>query len=98
MNRLQMRAGHRKNVRGALDQLIRQRLTAKAADVHVFFLADLHRVKTGRLSTHRVNAGGDDLDIPAIANESAEQPFRNWASTNVSCANKEDAFHGRSQP
>src|SRR5689334_4568412 len=96
MNRFQMRARHGENVRGPLDQVVSQRLTAKSANLHAFFLADLHGIKTRRLPAHRMNARGRDLDVFAITDKPAEKPFCNRASTNISCANKEDVFHSHS--
>ena len=93
VNRFQMRAGHGKNVRGAIDQRRSQRLAAESRDIHVFVFAHLHRIKTRRLTAHRVHACRSDLDVLAIADQTAKKPFGDGAAANISRANKEDAFH-----
>ncbi len=70
-----------------------ERLAAQTADVHAFLLADLHRVKTWRLAAHCVHAGGRNFDVLTIAEQTAKKPFRDWAAANITCADKEDAFH-----
>jgi hypothetical protein len=97
MNGLKMRPGHGENVRGTFDQLVGQRLTAKAADVYALLLANLDRVKTRRLPVHGVDAGRGHFNVLAISDQAPEKPFCDRASTNVACANKEDAFHGCSE-
>jgi hypothetical protein len=94
LDRLEVRAGHRKNVRGAIDQRRCERLTAQIADVCAFFRTDLYRVQTWRLAAHRVDAGRKNFDVLAIANQTTKKPFRDRAATNITCADKEDAFHG----
>ena len=46
-----------------------------------------------RLSADRMDAGGCDFDVLAIAEQPAEKPFRHGAAANISCTNEEDAFH-----
>jgi len=58
------------------------------------FRADLHRVQTWRLAAHGVDSGRKNCDVLTIANQPAKKPFRDWAATNITCADKEDAFHG----
>ena len=77
----------------AFDQIRAKRLAAKTADVHAFVLAYLHGVKTGRLPANGMDAGRRDLDIVAIPDQLPKKTFRNRATANVSCANKEDVFH-----
>ena len=55
--------------------------------------ADLHRVQARRLAADGMHAGGSDLDVLAIAEQTAEKSFRHGAAANVAGANKEDAFH-----
>jgi alkanesulfonate monooxygenase SsuD/methylene tetrahydromethanopterin reductase-like flavin-dependent oxidoreductase (luciferase family) len=88
-----MRASHRENVRGALDQLGGQRLAAQIADVYAFAFANLDGVKARRLAANRVHAGGRDLDVFAVTDQPAEQSFRDWTAADIASANKEDAFH-----
>ena len=64
----EVRAGHCKNMRGAIDQRRRERLTAQVADVHAFFRANLHRVETRRLAAHCVDTGRKNFDAFTIAN------------------------------
>ena len=88
VNRLQMRAGHGENMRGAIDQRGRKRLTAKLTDVHAFIFAHLRRIQAGRLAAHRMHAGRSDFDVLAIAEQSAEKPFRHRAAADVSGTDK----------
>jgi hypothetical protein len=80
-------------MRCAIDQIGSQWLTAQIADVHSVTLADLHCVKTWWLSAHRMDASGSDLDVFAVADQSAKQPFGNWTAANIAGANKKNAFH-----
>ena len=89
-----MRASHCKNVRGAVDERRRERLTAQLADVYAFFRANLYRVETWRLAAHRVYTGRENVYVLTIANQTTKKPFRDRAATNITCADKEDAFHG----
>jgi hypothetical protein len=89
-----VRASHCKNVRGAINQRRRQRLTAQVADVCAFFRADLYRVQAWRLSAYGVDAGRKNFDVFTVANHTTKKPFRDGAATNITCADKEDAFHG----
>ncbi len=57
VNRFEMRAGHGENVRCAVDQIGRERLAAQIADIDPVRFANLHRVKTRRLSADRVHSG-----------------------------------------
>ena len=66
MDSFQVRAGHRENVRRAIDQIRGQRLAALIADVHAVAFANLDGVKTWRLSADRVHAGRRDFDVLAI--------------------------------
>jgi hypothetical protein len=51
-------------------------------------------VHARRLAADGVHSGGSDLNIFPIAQHPAEKAFRHRAPANISCANKEDAFHG----
>jgi hypothetical protein len=89
-----VRAGHCKNVCGAIDERRRQRLTAQVANVCAFFRADLYRIQTWRLAAHCMHAGRKNFDVVAVSNQTTKKPFRDRAATNITCADKEDAFHG----
>src|SRR6266436_7044082 len=91
---LEVRAGHRKNVRGAIDQRRCERLAPQIADVCSFFRAHLYRVKAWRLTANCVDTSRENFDVLTIANQTAKKPFRDRAATNITCADKEDAFHG----
>jgi hypothetical protein len=78
---------------GAIDQRCRERLAAQSADIDAFLIADVNRVQARRLAAHRVHPGGGDLNVFAIAEQTAEKAFRHWASADVSGTNEEDAFH-----
>ena len=93
MNRFEMRAGHCENVRRAIDQIGSERLAAQIADVHAIALANLHRVKTGRLSADRVHAGRSDFNVFAIPDQPKKQSFGNGTAADIAGANKKDAFH-----
>jgi hypothetical protein len=93
VNRFEMRAGHRENVRGALDQVSGQRLTAQVADGYAFAFANLNGIKTRRLPANGVHAGRRDFDVFAISDQPAEQPFRDRTAADIASANKEDTFH-----
>jgi hypothetical protein len=90
---LEVRASHRKNVCGAIDQLRRERLAPQIADVCAFFCADLYGVKAWRLTMYCVDTGRENFNVLTIANQTAKKPFRNRTATYITCANKEDAFH-----
>lgn len=38
-------------------------------------------------------AGGGHFDVSPISEQTAKKPFRNRATTNVTCADKENVFH-----
>jgi hypothetical protein len=46
------------------------------------------------LSPHGVHPGGGDLNVFAIAKQTAKKPFRHGAAANISSTNEKDAFHG----
>jgi hypothetical protein len=89
-----VRARHGEDVRRAFHQRGSQRLAAQSPDVRSFLLTNVDGVHAWRLATHRVHSGGSDLDVFAIAQHPAKKAFRHRAPANISCANKEDAFHG----
>ena len=93
MNRFQVRTGHGEDVRGAIDEGGGERLAAQTTNVDAFITADFDRVKTWRLAAHRIDAGGGDRDVLAIAEKLTQKPFRNRTSANITRTNKEDAFH-----
>lgn len=71
----------------------RERLTAQAAKIDPFVLADFDGVSARRLPADGMNPGRVHFNILAIFNESAEKPFRNGTATDISGADKKDAFH-----
>ena len=88
-----MRAGHGEDVGGLIDQRRGQWLTAQATNVDALRFANLDRVKTWWLASNRMHASRRDLDIFPIADQPPEKPFRDWAATNITCADEKDAFH-----
>jgi hypothetical protein len=40
-----------------------------------------------------VDTSRENFDVLAIANQTAKKPFRDRAATNITCADKKDAFH-----
>src|SRR5262249_49844432 len=88
-----MRASHRKNVRGSIDQRRREGLTAHVANVCTVFCADLHSIQTWGLATYCVDTSRNNVDVPTIPNQTAKKPFRDRAATNITRADKEDTFH-----
>src|SRR5205823_6902327 len=93
LDRLQVRARHAKDVRRPIDKRGSKRLAAKTADVHAFLFADLHGIKTGRLTVHRMHASRDNFDIFPVSKHLTKNPFRDGTAANVTCADKKDAFH-----
>ena len=94
VNGFKVRAGHRENVRRAIDQLGGERLATLIANVYTFGFANLHRVKTWRLAAHGMYPGGRNFNIFAIADQALEKSFRDRTAANIASANEEDAFHG----
>ena len=80
-------------MRGLIDQRRGERLAPKAADVYACLLGHLHGIKAWRLAVDCVNAGGRNFDIFAITDETSKEPFCDRTSANISCADKENAFH-----
>ncbi len=72
VDRFEMCAGHGENMRGAVNEIGRERLAAQIADVYAICFANLHRVKAWRLSADRVHPGGGDFDVPAIPDQPAK--------------------------
>ena len=68
-------------------------MAAQLIDINAILLANLHSIKTGRLAADCMHTGGSDLDVLAIAEQAAKKTFRDRTATNVTSANKEDAFH-----
>jgi hypothetical protein len=88
-----MRAGHGKNMRGAINQRGGERLAAQIADIDALLFANLHCVKAWRLPAHGMHPCRRDFNIFAIANQTPKEPFRDGATANVTRADKENAFH-----
>ena len=93
LNSFKMRAGHGKDMRGAIDQRGRNWLAAKTADVHAFLFADLHRIETWWLAAHGVHPSRGNFNVSPISKQTPKQPFRDGTAANVTCADKEDVFH-----
>jgi hypothetical protein len=90
---LKVRASHRKNVCRPIDQHGSKRLTAQIANVHACFRADFDRIKTWRLAAHCVHTSRNNFDVLSVPKQTAKKPFRNRAAADITCADKEDAFH-----
>ena len=56
VDRFEMGAGHGEDVRRTIDEVGGERLAAQIADGYAFDFANLHGIKTRRLSTDRVHA------------------------------------------
>src|SRR5581483_1494257 len=93
LNCLQVCAGHGKNVRCLIDQRGSKRLAAQIANVNAYFRADFDCVKTGRLAAHRVHTGRNNFDVLPVAKQTAKKPFCNRTAADITCTDKEDAFH-----
>ena len=94
LDRFDVGAGHSENVRRAIDQGRREWLAALAADIRAFLFADLHRVKTWRLSAHGMHASRKNFDVATVTKQTTKKPFRDGTATNIASADKEYAFHG----
>ncbi len=81
-------------MRGAIDQRRREWLAAQVADVCAFFGADLYRLQARRLTAHCVDTSRENFDVLTIANQATKKTLRDRTATNITCADKEDAFHG----
>jgi hypothetical protein len=88
-----MRAGHRENVRCAIDKRSGERLAAETANIDAFLFTDVDRVQARRLSANGVDTGGRNLDVFAIAEQAPEQAFSHGAAADIAGADKENAFH-----
>jgi hypothetical protein len=77
----------------SIDERCCQRLTAQIANVHASFCADFNCIKTWRLAAHRVHPSRNNLDVLLVPKQTAKKPFRNRAAADITCTNKEDAFH-----
>ena len=88
-----MCASHDKNVCRSIDQCGSKRLTAQVANVDACFRADFDRIEAWRLAAHCVHTGRNNFDILSVSKETAKKPFRNRAAADITCADKEDAFH-----
>src|SRR5437588_12128851 len=89
-----MCASHRENVRSAIDEGRRERLTAHVANIRSVFCADLHSIQTWGLAAHCVDTGRNNVDVPTISNQTAKKPFGDRAAANITGADQEDTFHG----
>jgi len=94
LDRFDVGAGHGKNVRRAIDEGRRERLTAHVANIRTVFCADLHSIQTWGLAAHCVDTSRNDVDVPTISNQTAKKPFGDRATANITGADKEDTFHG----
>jgi hypothetical protein len=77
----------------SIDQRCRKRLTPQIADVGAGFCANFDRVEAWRLTAHCVHTGRSNFDVLSVPKQTAKKPFRNRAAANITCADKEDAFH-----
>jgi hypothetical protein len=88
-----VRASHGKNVCRSIDQRRGKRLTAKIGNVRACFCADFDRVETWRLAAYCVHTSRNNFDVLSVPQQTAKKPFRNRAAADITCADKEDAFH-----
>ena len=93
LNCLKMRASHCKNMCRPIDQRRGKRLTAQIADVDPCFRTDFDRIKTWRLAAYRVHTGRNDFDVFSVPEHAAKKSFRDRAAADITCTDKEDAFH-----
>ena len=92
---LEMRAGHRENVRRAIDQCRGQRLAPQTHGMSTPSSRSTSTAKRlGGLPANRMHAGGSDRDILAIAEQMAEKTLCHWAPADVSGTDKKNVFHG----
>jgi hypothetical protein len=77
----------------SIDQRRAKRLTAQIANVDTCFCADFDRIKTRRLAAYCVHSGRNNFDVLSVPKHAAKKPFRNRAAADISCTDKEDAFH-----
>ncbi len=68
-------------------------MTAQIADVRACFRANFYRIKTWRLAAHCVHTSRNNFDVLSVPKQTAKKPFRNRAAADITCADKEDAFH-----
>ena len=94
LDRLQVRAGHGENVRGAIDQVRRERLAAKVADVYALFRTHLHSIETRWLPPDGMHTGRNNFNVFTVPDQRAKQTFCDRAAADVTGADKEDGFHG----
>jgi hypothetical protein len=76
-----------------IDQRRGKRLTAQIANVDACFCADFDRIKTWWLAAHGVHTGRNNFDVFSVPKHAAKKPFRDRAAADITCADKEDAFH-----
>jgi hypothetical protein len=88
-----MRAGHAEDVRRTIDESGGKRLAAEAANVDAFLFANVNRMQARRLAANGMDPGGSDLDVLAIAEQTAEETLSHRAAANIARADKKDAFH-----
>jgi hypothetical protein len=77
----------------SIDQRRAKRLTAQIANVDTCFRADFDRIKTRRLAAYCVHSGRNNFDVLSVPKHAAKKPFRDRAAADITCADKEDAFH-----
>lgn len=93
LDRLEMPAGHRENVRGIPDEILRQRLAAKIVETDPERAQDISRMRARRLAPPGRDARGTDGNIRAILHRGTKQCLSHGASTDISSADKDDVFH-----
>src|SRR5205814_6223201 len=88
-----MRASHREDMGGALDQRRGERLAAHWLNVNAFPSADIHGVRARRLSSNGMYSRGCNLNVLAISKKPTKKTFRDRTASNGSRADKKDALH-----
>src|SRR5262249_18801514 len=76
-----------------IDQCGSKRLTAQTANVRSGLCADLDRIKTRWLTAHCMHTGRNHFNVFSVPKQTAKKSFRNRAAADITCADKEDAFH-----
>jgi hypothetical protein len=77
----------------SIDQRRRKRLATQIANVSACFCTDFNRIKAWWLAAHCVHTGRNYFDVLSVPKHSAKKAFRNRAAADITCTDKEDAFH-----
>ena len=89
---VEMRARHAEDVRGPLDEFVREGLRADVGDVNIPLAEGDDAVLAGRLAVAGRDARGRHGDVAAMLCRMAEETLRHGAAADVSGADEEDAL------